>query len=279
MLVDDASRALSLSFVVTKDIASEAPRRSVLQSGMPFHRQLTQILNGRIENAIYLPGQLIPSEAKLCQEFGVSRITVRKSLADLADRGLVRRYRGRGTEVSPSFEPFGPAASTGNLEDITIFFSATEVTRSERTWESPPAEVQARLGLSAGTSVAVITRWFQLNGEPFSLARTYLQKSLSDHITDASLSSPNLVEFLAGQLGVTVLGARQILWATVADSAMAAHLAVHPGDAVLGLSLAYYAADRLPIAISQASIRGDRYHHHVRLGQTPPAPPSGPSIK
>jgi DNA-binding transcriptional MocR family regulator len=45
-------------------------------------------------------GRVIPSEATLSQEYGLSRGTVVKALDALERDGLVRRVQGRGTFVS-----------------------------------------------------------------------------------------------------------------------------------------------------------------------------------
>jgi DNA-binding LacI/PurR family transcriptional regulator len=64
------------------------------------HRQVFEIMRSRIESGDYRPGDRIPSEALLIQEFGVSRPTVARALQDLERRGLVKRRRGAGTYVS-----------------------------------------------------------------------------------------------------------------------------------------------------------------------------------
>lgn len=64
------------------------------------HRQVFEIVRSRIEAGDYRPGDRIPSEALLIQEFGVSRPTVARALLDLERLGLVKRRRGAGTYVS-----------------------------------------------------------------------------------------------------------------------------------------------------------------------------------
>jgi DNA-binding LacI/PurR family transcriptional regulator len=64
------------------------------------HRQVFEIMRSRIEAGDYHPGDRIPPEASLIQEFGVSRPTVARALQDLERRGLVTRRRGAGTFVA-----------------------------------------------------------------------------------------------------------------------------------------------------------------------------------
>lgn len=64
----------------------------------PRYREIEQALRARISGL--LPGQRLPSDADLCAEFGVSRMTARHAMAQLAEEGLVRRDPGRGTFVA-----------------------------------------------------------------------------------------------------------------------------------------------------------------------------------
>ena len=67
----------------------------------PVFRQLAGILAARIGLGDPPPGRSIPSESRLCQEFGVSRGTARKAVAVLREQGLVVTVVGRGTYVTP----------------------------------------------------------------------------------------------------------------------------------------------------------------------------------
>ncbi|WP_043117349.1 GntR family transcriptional regulator, partial [Pseudacidovorax intermedius] len=66
--------------------------------GTSLHRQLFMVLRDEIVRGEYASG-LLPKEEALCERFGVSRITVRRALADLAAQQLVERRHGRGTFV------------------------------------------------------------------------------------------------------------------------------------------------------------------------------------
>jgi len=55
------------------------------------------------------PGSLLPSESALCQDYGVTRNTVRRALAELAEDGLIETVPGRGRVVRSPNEP-GSAA-------------------------------------------------------------------------------------------------------------------------------------------------------------------------
>ena len=66
---------------------------------IPLYQHVYQELNGRISAGVYARGRMLPSEAQLRKEFGVSLITVRRALHELALDGLVNCRQGIGTFV------------------------------------------------------------------------------------------------------------------------------------------------------------------------------------
>jgi DNA-binding GntR family transcriptional regulator len=63
------------------------------------YRGITDSLRTRIVDGEFAPGSTLPSEAKLCTEYQVSRNTVRRSLDQLATEGLIVAQPGRGRIV------------------------------------------------------------------------------------------------------------------------------------------------------------------------------------
>jgi len=66
------------------------------------YRQLAAILKARVARGDWLPNRPIPSEARLVQEYGLARSTVRRSIAELVTEGVLFVMPQRGTYVSPS---------------------------------------------------------------------------------------------------------------------------------------------------------------------------------
>lgn len=73
-----------------------------LQESTPKHRQIFEELQRQIVSGQYGPGQKLPSEQALVEQFGASRITVGRAVRDLGQEGLVERRAGSGTYVRAS---------------------------------------------------------------------------------------------------------------------------------------------------------------------------------
>ncbi|MFF0864968.1 GntR family transcriptional regulator [Nonomuraea sp. NPDC003560] len=64
---------------------------------------------GKIERGELKPGQRLPSELDLAEQYGVARMTVRRAMKELRERGLIRSVHGKGTYVQQPNPPAGDA--------------------------------------------------------------------------------------------------------------------------------------------------------------------------
>ena len=97
----------------------------MLKSDSPvtLYQQISDDITTRIENGEYKEGQLLPSEARFCEIYQVSRVTVRNAISDLVEKNLVIRRHGKGTFVAKKklasslfhFEGFTTACRRNNV--------------------------------------------------------------------------------------------------------------------------------------------------------------------
>ena len=71
-----------------------------MRKAEPLYRRIYSELKKKIISGVYRPGDLFPSERALKEEFDVSHLTVRKSLANLVAEGLIERRSGSGSVVT-----------------------------------------------------------------------------------------------------------------------------------------------------------------------------------
>lgn len=71
-----------------------------VNSSVSLATQITEVLREKITGGRLAEGEKLPSEEHLAKEYGVSRMTARQSLVELAAQGLIYRIPGKGTFVS-----------------------------------------------------------------------------------------------------------------------------------------------------------------------------------
>ena len=88
------------------------------KSHIPLYYQLEQVLRKQILSGELTPSEPIPTERELCDEFDISRTTVRQALISLEREGLLKRVQGKGTFVSHRLKGRAQFRLFGNLEDL-----------------------------------------------------------------------------------------------------------------------------------------------------------------
>ncbi|QWA13377.1 GntR family transcriptional regulator [Sodalis ligni] len=83
-----------------------------------LYQRVARELVQNIASGKYLPGSLLPSELELCEQFNVSRHTIREALRELTALELVSRRKGVGTLVVPKGDENGHSHSLASLEDL-----------------------------------------------------------------------------------------------------------------------------------------------------------------
>jgi GntR family transcriptional regulator len=167
-----------------------------LERYVPHWRRIEQALRERI--AELSPGDALPSDAELCAEFGVSRMTARNAMQRLADEGLVMRVPGRGSFVA---EP-----PTHRRADRLLTFSREMERRGRRPRSrvlnreirpSTPVEASA-LGLPPGEPVVELRRLRLADEEPIAIETAVLVRGTGPSVMGADLELGSLHDALAG---------------------------------------------------------------------------------
>lgn len=110
-----------------------------------LHREIVDVVLGRIIDGQYAAAVLLPKEEALQEEFGIARGTVREALRALEERGVVSVKHGRGATVRPP--------ETWNVLD-PIVARALAGSRKRRAFLAQLAEYQALLESEAAALAA-----------------------------------------------------------------------------------------------------------------------------
>lgn len=136
------------------------------------------ILVGKHEN-----GERLPAESEIAARYGVNRHTVRRALAELAARGLVRTERGSGTYVRTEKLAYHIGQRTRFSEIVAAAGHEAEGRLQGSRYEPASDEIAARLGLKSGDNVVRLEIVRTADRVPISVATTWLA---ADHYYDAA---------------------------------------------------------------------------------------------
>ena len=211
-----------------------APRLSAT-SGTSLHRQLFLVLKDQIARGVHAPGASLPKEEALCGQFRVSRITVRRALADLEAQGLVRRRQGLGTFVRDDLPALSAPASLSFVDALRRTAAETEVEVLGVGLEEAPADIAAALRLGANRRAVHALRLRRSGDMPLLLTDAWVPPDLGVRVTAAALRRRALYEILLKH-GVRFGRVVQEITAQAADPERAALLRTEIGAPLLRMN-------------------------------------------
>ncbi|MFZ0015474.1 MAG: GntR family transcriptional regulator [Acidimicrobiia bacterium] len=130
------------------------------------------------------PGDRLPSEAELCEKFGVSRMTARQAVQILAADGLIERRRGAGTFVRsrPVPRDLGSPLSFSENMRARGMTPSSETLRWGRV--DPSDDERGALGLDGTGSVYALERLRRADGTPMAIERAVIPEALAAEIEE-----------------------------------------------------------------------------------------------
>jgi GntR family transcriptional regulator len=235
----------------------------VTEAYLPHYRQIEQALRERI--LTLPPGARLPSDAELCAEFGVSRMTARNAMQRLAEDGLIAREPGRG-----SFVAADPPAHRRSDRLMTF---TEEMRRSGREPSSrtltrvirpSTAAEAASLGIPPRQPVVHLRRLRRADGQPIALESVVLIVACADAVMTADLTHGSLHDTL-GRAGIVLARGTATISAAAATSSDARLLSIRAGDPLLVERRVIVDQDGRRIESTESRYPADRYALDVRF--------------
>lgn len=215
----------------------------------PLYQQVREHLVQRITEGHWLPGEMLPSEIMLADEFGVSQGTVRKALDALTAENVVVRQQGKGTFVAthtPQRELFHffhlvNAARVRQMPTTSRLLSCRQ-RRAER-------DELARLRLAGNAHVVEIRRVRDLGGRPVIFERITVPAKMFPGLAENDALPNELYQLYEESYGVTIHKALEEIRAVAANRDAARHLGVPQGTPLLAIERIAEALDGAPVEL------------------------------
>jgi GntR family transcriptional regulator len=240
-----------------------------MSAGLPAYRRIAEDIRARIASGDLPPGALLPTQQELQEQYGVARMTARQAVAELVNEGLVTSQQGKGvmvrSQVHMVYRPqgeFEPRISKGMDRFMAVL--TKEGRKPSQSIDvavvSAPRLVAERLGIEAGTRVAVRKRVRSLDGEPFNINDTYYAYDLvaNTEIMDPA-DIPRGSNNVLADVGYREVRAIDEFYVRMPDPEEVRRLRLRPGTPVAAHYVTGYTADDKPTRCDVFILPGDRH--------------------
>ena len=234
-------------------------------SPVPLYFKVMTEIRDNILSGAWSSGLQLPGELDLARRLGVSVITVRQALGQLAHEGLVRRERAKGTFVSWS----GPVNQTINLEIeaenlVTLNPKGTSFKLLGTESIEPGAELQRDFKLSPQEKVTRMTRIRMAQGRPLAYVYSYIPPRVADHLSPKNLLKLPLSLAIESGSGIEITGVKHLIGAKLVDDEVSAHLEIPAGSPVLFVERNYFCKKELVLR-TVGFYRTDLFRYELKL--------------
>ena len=190
-------------------------------------------------------GGTLPTEAQLCERFGVSRSTIRKALQLLRREGLVISRQGSGWSLPSSVPAMrlgvrDASDITGRRAQLTVIGSRT----------APAGDVVATaLRSEPGAELLMVERASLVDDTMVHRSETWFARNVgADLDPDQAQAEPPAL--LLSQLGYTIADIDQYAEAVISDTRDEELMGVPPDSPILQVSRLVFDADHVPLFLS-----------------------------
>ena len=228
------------------------------------HASLYSIVKRKIMKKIqigkYKVGDKLPTEMELCEEYNVSRTTVRIALQELSLEGRINKIQGKGTFVSkPKIQQSLSTIEKGFASQIIEqgYEPKTDIIDLQVIPADP--SLADHLKIKENDPVHRLVRIRYANDEPLFYAISYIPWHFAPGlVNDEEACKGSLYQILQNKYGVKIHKTIEEIEPILANKSISEYLSVSEGSPVFSLETVTYNTDLVPIEYSESTFRGDR---------------------
>jgi GntR family transcriptional regulator/GntR family frlABCD operon transcriptional regulator len=202
---------------------------------IPQHKKLYEMLRKHIVDGIYREGDLLPSENELCQLYGMTRPTVRQSLAALANDGYIIKHQGKGSIVHHLPKEIGILSVSGTTSAVgdrnlkTRIIVRPVLIPWENNFMFPLSDLEKESGC------IYMERLRLLDDVPIFYDISYIANINLPRITARQFENRSLFRILRDHYHIEIKGGEQRIKAIPASVRISSFLQLKKGQPVLHL--------------------------------------------
>ena len=238
----------------------------VFEGRQPLYQQIADRLSQAIQQGVHPVGTMLPTEAKLCAQFRVSRQTIREALRLLLQLGMVSRHHGVGTRVERDTVVRQYVQSLGSLPDLWQYVKETrrkvlrvKDVRAGKAGVPLPGDPAATWRMIEGL------RFVDSARKPIAWTQVYVAPAYADVTDEADRDEVPVYSLIERRYGLQAMSVRQEIVATRIEGEVARALRVAPGSVGLSVLRQYFSTEGELFEASISIHPADRYRYTMRL--------------
>ncbi len=235
------------------------------QSYEPAYAQLVRMLREQIASGRFRQGGKLPSESDMCQDYGVSPMTVRRAINVLLDQGVVTTVQGKGTFVK-SIEI---GASSFDLQELQSVFKDRERTRVrivEARIVRADGRTASHLHVDERRRLIYVRRLLLREDEPFFYHQEFLIYDPRRPIVEAQMDVTSLEGLFSGSGETDIKKGSLSIRAVLLTEEEAALLKITPSTPAFKLEHTFYDFEDRPISYGWFTCPAGNLHFTARVG-------------
>lgn len=234
----------------------------------PLYLQVENEIRQRIASGEYAVNAQIPSEEELCDAFGVSRITVRRSVQDLVELGLLRKCRGRGTFVAVPKNVVEPTVGDGGFSTFVVDTAHSLPRRIlGKQIISADEALAKRLGVNPGDEVLNVRRLMTEADAPMAIDSLFVSVARFPHLMRELTGDSSFYAILRDSYHVELGDSDLVMDVSTARPDEARLLGCIVGAPLFILQKDKRDANGVPVHYSKTIVRGDRVTYHFSVSR------------
>jgi GntR family transcriptional regulator len=227
---------------------------------MAKYEEIAEDIRNGILDGKYNTNEQLPLEKEMCEQYGVSRITIKKAVDELVTQGLVIKRRGAGTFVK--------ALNDSDVQELSLAkqFAGFTETNKDKTVSSeiikfevihPTEEIATKLKITCDDFVYYVIRARYADSEPYVIDYTYMPIGLVPGIKkDILLKS--IYNYIEKDIKLKIKSAHRIIRAILPSELEQEWLKINDNFPILEVEQVGFLDNGQPFEYSKSHHRSDK---------------------
>ncbi|MCR4435468.1 MAG: GntR family transcriptional regulator [Clostridiales bacterium] len=226
------------------------------ESFIPIYFKLAEDIKQQVFSGKLKPGDMLPTEAQLCSQYGISRMTARQGLKLLVDEGMVESFRGKGSFVAqPKFNQLMlelPDSHFHLQENASVQLLGVDIIPADST-------VASVLKLKTNSKVIRIKKLYLTENEPVALDTRYIIYHRRQPVVENEINYAAFPKEVARHTGVALIRNQVTFSAVPLDKNLAQQLGTTEGKPALQIEQLVFGGQEQPLGWSIIICNGEKY--------------------